>query len=207
MTDPVVLLSDMRVSTATSERLRRHVAELTRWNRAINLVAASTLPDAWERHVLDSAQLVPLAPGRPVHWVDLGSGAGFPGLVVAIILAETSPETRISLIEADRRKATFLREVSRLLGLATAVVSERIEAASPLVADVVSARALAPLDALIPLAFRHLARDGTGLFLKGNSTDKELASVSSAWSFSLERFPSKTEATAEVLRLKGLGHV
>jgi 16S rRNA (guanine527-N7)-methyltransferase len=207
MTDSGVLVGGVRVASATLDRLRRHVAELVRWNKAINLVAASTLPDAWERHVSDSAQLVPLAPANPSHWVDLGSGAGFPGLVVAIILAETSPETRVTLVESDRRKATFLREVARAAGLATTIIAERIETTTPLGADVVSARALAPLDALIPLAARHMATDGTALFPKGARADKELASAAATWSFSVERLPSTTDTTAEVLRMKGLKHV
>ena len=207
MTDNRVLVGGVQVASVTAERLHRHVAELVRWNKAINLVSASTLADTWDRHVVDSAQLVPLAPSFPSHWADLGSGAGFPGLVVAIILAETSPETRVTLIESDRRKASFLREVARLLGLAATVVTERIEATAPLSADVVSARALAPLDALIPLAARHLVHDGVALFSKGARADKELASAAASWSFSVERLPSITDATAEVLRLKGLKHV
>ena len=187
--------------------LRQHLDHLLRWNGTINLVAKSTLSDAWVRHIADSAQLVPLAQVRPDHWADLGSGAGFPGLVVAIILAERSPQTRVTLVESDRRKATFLREAVRHLGLKSVVLADRIETARPLCADVVSARALAPLDRLIPLTARHLVRDGTALFLKGAKVDSELASARVAWSFLLERLPSQTDPTAEILRLKGLNHV
>ena len=207
MTDSKVFVGGVQIAPATADRLRRHLAELVRWNKAINLVSASTLANACDRHVVDSAQLVPLAPSFPSHWADLGSGAGFPGLVVAIILAETSPDTRVTLIESDRRKAAFLREVARLLGLPVTVVAERVEATAALSADVVSARALAPLDALIPLAARHLVHDGVALFSKGARADKELASAAATWSFSVERLPSITDATAEVLRLKGLKHV
>ena len=139
------LVGGLSVSDHTEARLRAHLGHLIRWNAAINLVAKSTIPDAWERHVADSAQLVDLAPGSPGHWADLGSGAGFPGFVVAVIMAETSPETRVTLVEADRRKATFLRESARLLDLDVTVRAERIEDAAPLCADVISARALAPL--------------------------------------------------------------
>ena len=202
-----LVVGGVAVSAITVSRLRRHLEHLVRWNAAINLVAKSTLPDAWDRHVVDSAQLVPLAPPRPGHWADLGSGAGFPGLVVAVILAETSPDTRVTLVEADRRKATFLREAVRNLELNTTVLSQRIEIAAPLAADVVSARALAPLLALLPLAQRHLALDGVLLCLKGTSVDSELASATPAWSFSLERLPSQTDRSAEILRLRGLTHV
>ena len=195
------------VSAATEARLRRQLAELERWNGAINLVAKSTLADAWDRHIADSAQLLLLAPETPVHWADLGSGAGFPGLVVAIILAERSPETRVTLVESDRRKATFLRESVRGLGLTTTVLAERIETIAPLCADVVSARALARLEKLLPLTARHIAPDGIALFLKGAAAQSELAMVSGAWSFSLERLPSQTDPTSEILRLKDLIHV
>jgi 16S rRNA (guanine527-N7)-methyltransferase len=201
------IVGGVRVSAATTERLRRHVAELFRWNRAINLVAASTLPEAWERHVEDSAQLVQHAPLEPRHWADLGSGAGFPGLVVAIILSEMSPNTRVTLVESDRRKATFLREVVRLLDLTTTIMAVRIDEAPPLRADVVSARALAPLVSLLPMAQRHLAPGGVLLFPKGSNAENELAAATAAWSFSAERLPSRTSATAEVLRVKGLNHV
>ena len=207
MTDGSILVGGVRVGPSTAERLRHHVAELVRWNQAINLVAASTLPDAWERHVADSAQLVPLGPVNPARWADLGSGAGFPGLAVAIILAETSPETCVTLIESDRRKATFLREVARQLGLIITVLAERAEAAEPLGANVVSARALAPLEVLIPMAARHLTAEGTMLFPKGTSVDKELATAAVTWSFSVERVPSKTSVSAEILRMKDLRHV
>lgn len=195
------------VSDGTMLLLRQHLDHLLRWNGTINLVAKSTLSDAWVRHIADSAQLVPLAQVRPDHWADLGSGAGFPGLVVAVILAERSPQTRVTLVESDRRKATFLREAVRHLGLKSVVLADRIETARPLCADVVSARALAPLDRLIPLTARHLVRDGTALFLKGAKVDSELASARVAWSFLLERLPSQTDPTAEILRLKGLNHV
>ncbi len=202
-----VTVAGIAVSEATVDRLRQHLDHLLRWNGAINLVAKSTLPDAWDRHVVDSAQLVPLAPSQSAHWVDLGSGAGFPGLVVAVILSEVSPDTRVTLIESDRRKATFLRETARHLELQTDVLPERIESVPPLNADVVSARALAALDKLLPLAALHLAADGTALLQKGARVDSELAAVGAAWSFSVERLPSQTDPVAEILRLKGLHHV
>ncbi|MGQ0565030.1 MAG: 16S rRNA (guanine(527)-N(7))-methyltransferase RsmG [Gemmobacter sp.] len=202
-----LIVGDLSLSDATLARLRLHRDQLLRWNAAINLVAKSTLPEAWHRHFVDSAQLVPLAPAAPVHWLDLGSGAGFPGLVVSTILAERSPATRVTLVEADRRKATFLRETIRLLGLETTVLAQRIESLPPLQADVVSARALAPLDRLIPLAARHLAVGGVALLQKGSSVDSELASAFAAWSFSVERLASQTEPSAEILRLKDLHHV
>jgi 16S rRNA (guanine527-N7)-methyltransferase len=206
MTD-TISVAGIALSARTAERLKLHLTQLSRWNGSINLAARSTLSEAWHRHVVDSAQLVVLAPPQPRLWADLGSGAGFPGLVVAAILAETSPETTIALVEADRRKSVFLRETARLLDLPTRILSARIEDVAPLGADVVSARALAPMDRLMPLVARHVAPGGVALLLKGRNLDSELASVARAWSFSMERLPSQTTASAEVLRLRDLCHV
>jgi 16S rRNA (guanine527-N7)-methyltransferase len=195
------------VSDRTHARLRRYQEQLVHWSGALNLVGRSTLADAWLRHFADSAQLVLYAPEAVSHWADLGSGAGFPGLVVATILSERSPQTRVTLVESDLRKATFLRETARILELEVNVIAKRIESLAPLHADVVSARALAPLDRLYPLAAPHLTADGTGLFLKGANTDSELASVAATWSCSVERLRSLTDPSAEILRLKGLKHV
>lgn len=188
-------------------RLELLVERLVRWNRAINLVAPGTLPDAWQRHVADSVQLVPLVADPPGLWVDLGSGAGFPGLVVAAVLADRSARTRVHLIEADRRKAAFLHDSARAMALDVTVHGQRIESLAPLGAGIVSARAVAPLDRLLPLAVRHLAPDGACLFLKGARVEDELASVAGSWSFNLSRHPSQSGATGEILHLRDVSHV
>jgi 16S rRNA (guanine527-N7)-methyltransferase len=195
------------VSGVTEARLRHLVEELRRWNASINLVGRSTLDSAWQRHIEDSAQLRPLAPARVAHWLDLGSGAGFPGLVIGAILAEDEPAARVTLVESDSRKATFLRETARKMGIAVTVIAERAEAIGGLGADVISARALAPLDRLLPMAAPHLAPGGICLFPKGLRAEEELASARRAWSFSLDRFASGTDPNAQILRLKGLNHV
>lgn len=194
------------VGPETVARLEALVALVRKWNRAINLVAPSTLADAWERHVLDSARLVDLV-AAPARWADLGSGAGFPGLVVAIILAERSPETRVTLVEADGRKAAFLHRAAQAAGVTVDIRNARIEALAPLGAEVLSARALAPLDRLLPLAHRHLAPGGTCLFPKGARVAEELASVAGTWSFDLVRHPSADPGGGEVLELRNLRHV
>ena len=120
-------LARLAVSRETLDRLEALEALLKKWNPAINLVAKSTLGSAWDRHILDSAQLYTLAPPKVAHWADLGSGGGFPGLVIAALSHELDPDRRVTLVESDRRKATFLREAARQLGLSAEIRDERIE--------------------------------------------------------------------------------
>jgi 16S rRNA (guanine527-N7)-methyltransferase len=190
---------------ATRARLESLVALVRKWNPAINLVAPSTLADAWNRHIIDSARLADLVPA-PAHWADLGSGAGFPGLVIAILLAEHSPATRVTLVESDGRKVAFLHSAAQATGVTVDIRNARIETLAPLNAQVVSARALAPLDRLLPLAYRHLAPGGTCLLPKGARVAEELASVSGTWSFDLVRHPSPDPGGGEVLEVRNLRH-
>lgn len=195
------------VSRETVERLRLHLTLVRKWNLSINLVARSTLSDGWSRHVRDSAQVLALATEPPRHWVDLGSGGGFPGLVVAILLAERAPTCRITLVESDQRKAAFLREAARITGLEVAVLTDRAENLAPQRADVVSARALAPLSDLCALAQRHLAPDGRAIFLKGRDHAAELDAAGRFWAFTPTVRPSITDPTAAVVALESLRHV
>ena len=190
------------VSRETSERLADFAAAVERWNPAINLVSRASLPELWQRHVLDAVQLVDLAPSRPAHWADLGSGGGFPGIVVGIILAETAPATRVTLVEADRRKAAFLMTIAQKLGLRVDVRAERIESIPPLGADVVTARALAPMARLVPMVVRHLAPGGTALLPKGAQVDAELRGLAMPDVLALERLPSATGPEATILRIR-----
>lgn len=184
---------------ATIERLRALVASVEKWNPAVNLVSRGTLPQAWTRHVLDSLQLLDLAPPEARLWADLGSGGGFPGLVVAAAAVESRPDLRVTLIEADQRKATFLREASRTLGLSVRVEASRIEAVPPLMAEIVSARALAPMPALWSYAERHLAPGGVGLFLKGEGHVSEVAEAQRRFSLHVEVVPSSVDTGGVVL--------
>lgn len=196
---------DLSVSRETAEKLRGLSALLAKWNPAINLVSRSTIGSAWERHILDSAQLYPQH--HFGHWVDMGSGGGFPGLVIAVIAAEMNPEARITLIEVDQRKAAFLREASRELGVSPNVITERIESVAPLNADMLSARALAPLDGLCGFAKRHLAQRGEAVFPKGASWRTEVEDARRNWTFTLEVVPSQTDPQAVVLKVKEINHV
>lgn len=177
---------------------------LARWNRRINLVAPGTLENAWERHVADSAQLFELRPAGAQSWIDLGAGGGLPGLPVAALAAEKAPELRVTLVEAGRRKAAFLASAAREMGLDIAIESRRIEdmPASPY--DVVSARALAPLDRLCSLAHRFGGPGTVFLFPKGRQFDSELTAATARWHIQAERIASRTDPEAAVLRISEL---
>lgn len=205
MTDPV--LASLGVSDVSIERLENLVQMLCKWNPAINLVSRATLPHAWARHIIDSAQLFRLCPPKAEHWADLGSGGGYPGLVIAVLAAELRPELRVTMVEVDQRKATFLRQASLQLGLATRVEVARIEALAPLEADVLSARALASLQTLCGFAERHMAGWGVALFPKGAGWKAEVAEAQREWMFELDCIPSVTDAEAVILKLGKPRHV
>jgi 16S rRNA (guanine527-N7)-methyltransferase len=195
------------VSRETVDRLVTYAALLNRWQKTINLVAPSTLSDVWHRHFADSAQLAGLAPEGAQHWLDLGSGAGFPGLVLAILAAEKGG-SRHTLVESDTRKAAFLREVARETGVAVEILADRIElprtAASVGEVNCVTARALAPLPRLIPLVAPYFGVTTVGLFLKGRDFAAELEEAVRGWDLQSEEFPSVTDPDARILRLSQL---
>ena len=193
---------DFDVPRGTLERLDTYVALLAKWNPAINLVSKTTLADAWLRHIADSAQLMPLVPEGARTLVDIGSGAGFPGLVLAILGV---PE--VHLVESDTRKCTFLREVARATGTPVAVHAVRIENAPDIRADVVSARALASLAELLPMAERFLEKGGVCLFPKGKGAADELILARESWNMRVEQFPSRTDPSATLLRLGEIARV
>jgi 16S rRNA (guanine527-N7)-methyltransferase len=194
------------VSRETIARLKIYADLLTKWNQNINLVSGSTIKDLWSRHIEDSAQIFTLVPEVEGSWVDLGSGGGFPGLVIAILAHETNPNLQITLVESDVRKATFLRTVVRECKLSVRVLTDRIEALPSLEANVISARALAELPQLLKFADLHLRPNGTALFQKGARWQKELAAVGKSWSFQMDRFTSVTEPEAVILRMRGIKH-
>jgi len=197
----------LNVSRETSERLDSYAALLGKWNAAINLVSKSSLADLRTRHFADSAQLLALCPPTARHWADLGSGGGFPGLVIAILAAESLPDLSVTLVESDGRKAAFLSAVVRETGIRTTVVADRIESLAPLAADVLSARALAPLPQLLTFAEQHLAPKGRALFPKGATHRSEVAESLAEWRFDLREHPSKTDAHAVILEIEGVSRV
>ncbi|MGQ9366304.1 16S rRNA (guanine(527)-N(7))-methyltransferase RsmG [Azospirillum sp. ST 5-10] len=190
------------VSRETRERFAAYEALLRKWQPSINLVGRSTLDDVWRRHFLDSAQLLPLLPEGTRTLVDLGSGAGFPGLVLAILGV---PD--VHLVESDSRKAAFLREAARLTGTAATVHNRRIEAVTPFPADAITARALAPLSELLAWSLPFRTPRTVALFLKGQNLEDELTLATKSWSMTVERFDSATDPQGTVLRLSGIARV
>ncbi len=187
------------VSRETGDRLEALVSTLERWQNAINLVSRSTLEGVWRRHVLDSAQLKQLVPAEAKTLVDLGSGAGFPGLVVAAL----RPDLEVTLIESDARKAAFLGEAARrmMLEKPPKIVIGRIEAVPPSPADVITARALAPLGQLLAWADRHRTDTAICLFHKGKGWQAEVTGAMKDWDIPLQTFNSVTDLDAVILRI------
>jgi len=191
---------------ALMERFDTYAAMLRRWQKRINLVSSRSLDDLWARHFLDSAQLFRHLPAEAQVLADIGSGGGFPGLVLAIIGAELGGPA-VHLIESDARKAAFLREVSRETGAGASVVNGRAEAVSELCADVVTARACAPLTRLLPWVSGLLATDGVALLLKGATWRRELTAAEKEWTMKTAEIPSLTDASGVILKLEGLTRI
>ena len=197
----------LNVSRETERRLSIYADLLRKWNRSINLVSKSTISDMWMRHIVDSAQLFKIAPHSISHWADLGSGGGFPGLVVAIMAMETGSPERITLVESDIRKCTFLRTVIRETGAPAQVVTDRIEKVVPLQADVLTARALADLSTLLGFTERHMKPDGVAIFPKGANWQKEVEEARTKWHFDYRFDKSETETGPVILCITGVSRV
>ncbi len=225
------------VSRETLDRLRIYAALLNSWQRVVNLVSPATLGDVWHRHFADSAQLLELAdissplrgdgpgaedcaleeggkaprlgeaPGGP-SWLDLGSGGGFPGLVLAILLAEKAPAARMTLVESDARKAAFLGEVARKTGVAVEIRVERSEKcatqANSQIRNVITARALAPLPRLLGLAQPFFSPQTLALFPKGREAEVEVAEARARFDFDCRLAPSLTDAEARIVMVRNL---
>lgn len=192
------------VSRETLERLQAFEQMLQKWNKSINLVAGSTAADAWDRHILDSAQLFRLAPTAN-RWVDLGSGGGFPGLILGFLLAGR-PGAHVHLIESNRKKASFLQAVTGQFNLAAHVHARRIEDSYPLVVEpeIVTARALAPLPLLLDLAAPWLTNGATALFHKGRDYRSEVEESAHRWSFDLIEHASMIDPQGAILEIRNL---
>lgn len=187
------------VSRETLNRLETYLALIKRWQNAINLVGPKTLADPWRRHFLDSAQLIDHIPDTADPVYDLGSGAGLPGLVLAIL-----GKSNIHLVESDQRKARFLNEVVRILDLDCTIHARRIETLPPNSAAIIIARALAPLPKLLELACPLLRASSLCLFLKGQSTSDELTEASKCWRMSIDLVPSRSDPSASILKLRDI---
>ena len=193
------------VSRETARRLDDFVKLLLQWQATTNLIAPSTIGEVWTRHIADSLQLVPLAP-RARIWVDLGSGAGFPGLVIACAQADV-PGTTVHLVESNAKKAAFLREAARITGAPAHIHAVRIEEFVTHFhahVDVVTARALAPLDRLLPLIAPLLKRGAQALLMKGQDVEAELTQASKYWNIRATSVASKTDPNASILVVHSL---
>ena len=225
---PESFQSAFGVSRETLERLKTYESVLRTWQRTINLVAPSTLDEVWHRHFADSAQLLPIAlaarDAAPApesaqnpqmnpqkgekRWVDLGSGGGFPGLVLAILLAEWDPAVRVTLVESDSRKAAFLGEVARKTGVAVEIRAERSEKYATQdksqIREVITARALAPLPKLLGLVLPYFSPRTVALFPKGREVDSEIGEAQRMFGFDAELAPSMTDPDARVVMVRNL---
>ena len=184
------------VSRETADKLDIFIAFVLAWNRTVNLISKNDEPQIRQRHLQDSIALLPHLPSDFERAIDLGSGAGFPGLVLAIATGRP-----FALVEADKRKAAFLREAARATGTAVTVHAERIEHLTLTPASLITARALAPLTTLLTWATPFLAPGGVCVFPKGRTAEEELTKAASQWHMRVERWPNPLDPSAQILRL------
>jgi 16S rRNA (guanine527-N7)-methyltransferase len=190
------------VPRETRARLDAFATLLLRWNRVINLIARGDEPEIWQRHIADSLQLVPFISPGTARAIDLGTGGGFPGLALAI-----ATQIPFDLVEADQRKAAFLREAGRALGVKVTVHAVRAEAVKLEPAPLITSRALAPLPRLLTLSAPLLSPGGICLFLKGVNVESELTSAAREWHMHVERVTSQTAPGASILRISDIARV
>lgn len=190
------------VSAGVLADLDTYGAMLEKWQGSVNLVGKNSLPDLWRRHLLDSAQLFPLVPEGAETLADLGSGAGFPGLVLAIMSGSATSFPAVHLIESDQRKCAFLAEVNRATGAGVTIHRERIESFSGAKMDLVTARACAPLEKLLMYTSLILNDKGTALFLKGQKAEDELTQAGKKWKMDVDRIASQSDPSGTILRLQ-----
>jgi len=203
---PAEFAAEFSVSRETNRKLEKLAALLQHWQRTVNLVGTASLARLWQRHIADSAQLVPLIPADARILVDLGSGGGFPGLVLAIMLAGR-PGFRAHLIESDKKKAAFLAAAVGELGLPAEVHAVRIEFAPPFRADIITARACAPLPELFSYAARFWGPGTLGLFHKGKDCQRELTEARESWTFDAQFAPSRSDPSGTILMVRALERV
>ena len=197
--DRAAFAETLDVSRETLDRLDLYLSLLRKWQPTINLVGPKTLDDAWRRHILDSAQILPLLEHQDGPLVDIGSGAGFPGLVLAILGAE-----QVHLIESDQRKAAFLREAARATKTSVTIHAERCENLVPFQASSVTARAVAPLTRLLELADDFIGPATICYFLKGKNHQAELDQLRKGWTIRAQAFKSQTDPSGMILKLWGI---
>ncbi len=184
------------VSRETYDKLKTYMSLLEQWQNSINLISPSTLPHIWERHILDSLQLLPLITGKQNKILDVGSGAGFPGLVLAIAGC-----SHVTLVESDHRKVSFMREVARVTDCTVDIKCQRIESLPPLHPDIITSRACANLSQLLNILCHLVEKNTICLFHKGEKYTKELETASAEWAFDHIIHPSQTDASGVILEI------
>ena len=194
-------LINLDVSRETIDNLNVYVDILRKWNTTINLVSKGSITDVWKRHILDSAQLFKFVTHDMEKWLDIGSGAGFPGLVIAILAKGRFTNLQVTLIESDKRKCVFLNEVVRELDLNVKTLSKRIEDCPPHDADVISARALTQLENLLSYFTFHGRYNCKGLFLKGKKIKSDIESVKNIDMFKIKLSPSEVDRTGYIIEV------
>ena len=195
-------MKKLNVSHETLNSFCEYESLLTKWNEKINLVSKNTLVDIWDRHFLDSAQIINHVDASEKKWVDVGSGAGFPGLVVALLLRERKIDCDVVLVEKSAKKVFFLNEVIRKLNLNVKVVNKRVDCIDPLNADILTARAFSELKELIELAHRHRKERGICLFLKGENYRSELDKTLNYWFIDYDVFDSVSKSFGKIIRVR-----
>ena len=195
-------IKSLNVSRETLKGFYEYKTLLSKWNEKINLVSKNTLVDIWERHFLDSGQIIKHVEASGKRWVDVGSGAGFPGLVVALLLRDRKIDCNLVLVEKNPKKSFFLNEVIRKLNLSVEVVNNNIYTLDPLNADILTARAFSELNNLIEIAFRHRKKEGICLFLKGENYRIELDKTLNYWFFDYDILDSLSSSSGKIIRVK-----
>ena len=200
-------LLELDVSRETLDALKYFEDLVVLWNPAINLISNSSVSDLWSRHIVDSAQLFLFTLPDEGLWLDVGSGGGFPGIVVSIVAKELAPSLRVVLVESDNRKCVFLRTVIRQLGLSVKVINDRIENVKRDDVVYLSARALLNLNSLLFIVENNVSRETVCVFPKGRSYKKELVESQKNWKFDFSLIDSNTSEDSKVIVLKGLERV
>ncbi len=195
-------VKSLNVSRETLNGFCEYKTLLSKWNEKINLVSKHTLVNIWERHFLDSGQIIKNVEASGKRWVDVGSGAGFPGLVIALLLRDRKVNCDLVLVEKNQKKVFFLNEVIRKLNLSVEVVNGNIYTLEPLNADILSARAFSELNNLMEIAFRHRKREGICLFLKGENYRIELDKTLNYWYFDYDILGSLSSSSGKIIRVK-----
>ena len=195
-------IKSLNVSRETLKGFYEYKTLLSKWNEKINLVSKNTLLDIWERHFLDSGQIIKHVDASGKRWVDVGSGAGFPGLVVALLLRDRKIDCDLVLVEKNPKKSFFLKEVIRKLNLSAEVVNNNIDTLEPLNADILTTRAFSELNNLIEIAFRHRKKEGICLFLKGENYRIELDKTLNYWFFDYDIVGSLSSSSGKIIRVK-----